>query len=153
MRRAAQRARRHPETGVAAVETGLVMMFLSPLLIGVLFYGSYFWQAQKMSAYAPQVTQSQVVGLYTSCADLLTAVKGTVLTNVNNVSTSTQIGLDDITATVVDFLPDQLGVDVRVSVRVPVVTSVVSAILPNNGDVVSEVLTRLENVRLNVQTC
>ncbi len=151
--RSATRSRGRGERGTAAVEAGLIMSLLSPMLVGVLFYGNYFWQAQRLSAYAPHVTQSSLVGLYGSCQDLLTAVRNTVLVDVNNASGSTRVTLDDVTAQVVDYLPDTLGVDVRVSVRVPVVASSVDALLPNHGDVVSEALTRLENVRLSVQGC
>jgi len=138
------------ERGVAAVEAGLITMFLSPFLGGVLWFGNYFWQQQEM--YEPTVTQTEVVGVFGTCQDLVGAVKGSVLTNVNNVSGSTGIDLDDIAVTVVDFVPDQIGVDVHISVRVPMVGTMASW-LPDDGDVVSEAIVRLENVRLTVASC
>lgn len=139
------------ERGVAAVEAGLITMFLSPLLGGVLWFGNYFWQSQEM--YEPRVTQSQVVGAFGSCENLVSQVKGTVLTNLTNVSDATGVGLDDITVDIVDYVPDQVGVDVRISVQVPMIGAAVSWLLPNDGDVVSEVLVRLQNASLTVPTC
>lgn len=138
---------------MAAVEAGLVTVFLSPLLLGVLWFGDHFWQQQHKQAYDPRVSQQSLFGEYGSCEQLLTAVRNSVVVNVNNVSGVTPIDLDAVTAEVVDFLPDQLGVDVRLSVRVPKADSAVSGLLPDNGDLVAEALTRLENVRLTTQSC
>ena len=139
------------ERGVAAVEAGLITMFLSPLLGGVLWFGNYFWQSQGM--YEPSVSQNQVVGVFHDCQNLVGQVKGTVLTNLTNISDTTGVGLDDITVDIVDFVPDQVGVDVRISIRVPLAGAAVSWLLPNDGDVVSEALVRLENASLTVPTC
>ncbi len=139
------------ERGVAAVEAGLVTALLSPMLGGVLWFGNYFWQQQVM--YEPTVTQSQVVGVFADCQNLIDQVKGTVLANAASVSDAAGIGIEDVVVDVVDFVPDQVGVDVRISVRVPVTGAALSWLLPNDGDVVSEVLTRLENVRLTAPSC
>ncbi len=145
--------RTRSERGVAAVEAGLIVTFLSPLLVGTLFYGTYFWKAQQLDAYTPTIPPTAVVGTYLNCVDLLTKVRNTVLVNSNGLGTATELQLDDITATVVDHVPERLGVDVLISVRVPVVSAGVGALLPNGGDVVTEALTRLESVRLDTQSC
>lgn len=145
------RRSRRDEGGIAALEAGLVTMVLSPMLGGVLWFGNYFWQQQAM--YVPSVTQSQVVGAFADCQNLVQQVKQTVLANVVNASDEVHVGLDDVVVEVVDFVPDQIGVDVRISVRTPLVGAGVSWLLPNDGDVVSEVLTRLENASLTVPTC
>jgi len=152
LRRHPQRSRRD-ERGTAVVEAGLVTMFLAPLLMGVLWFGDHFWHQQSKDAYAPRVSQSQLVGNYLSCEELVSAVRQTALTNVNNVSGNSPIALDDVTARVIDFVPDQLGVEVEMSIRVPGAHSALSGLLPNDGDIVTESLTRLENVRVTSQTC
>ncbi len=150
---AGARSRRRSERGVAAVEAGLITMVLSPMVLGALFYGNYFWQAQKLSSYTPTVTQSELVGAYVSCSALLQDVAATVVGNVNHLAGASPIGVADVTATIVDYLPDEVGVDVRVSVAVPVTSSVVGSMLPHGGAVVSETLTRLQNVRLTASGC
>ena len=145
--------RRRDQRGTAVVEAGLVTMFLAPLLMGVLWFGDHFWHQQSKAAYEPRISQSQLVGNYLSCEELVSAVRQTALTNVNNVSGNSPISLDDVTARVVDFVPDQLGVEVEISIRVPGAQSAVSGLLPNDGDLVTEALTRLENVRVTSQTC
>ncbi len=143
------RMRPGAQSGVAAVEAGLVTTFLMPMLVGVLFYGQYFWQAQKVDAYAPRVAQGQVTG-YLTCAELVDAVTRTVAANANALARSATVDASDVTARVVQVLPD-VGVTVAVSVRVPVVSSMTS-LLPNNGAVVTEALLRLDDVSVTT-TC
>lgn len=145
--------RRRDERGTAVVEAGLVTMFLAPLLMGVLWFGDHFWHQQSKDAYEPRVSQSQLVGSYLSCEQLVSAVRQAALVNINNVSGNSPISLDDVTARVIDYVPDQLGVEVELSVRVPGARSAVSNLLPNNGDLVTESMTRLENVRVSSQSC
>lgn len=153
-RQRAAGVRTRTERGVAAVETGLITVLLSPMLAGVLWFGQHFWMQQRMPE--PQVSQSAVVGVFTTCQDLLAAVKGSVLVNADNAARATgvlPVEAADITAEVVDFLPDRVGVDVRVSIRVPIGQTVMSWLVPDDGYAVSEAMTRLENVRLTVASC
>jgi hypothetical protein len=147
------RGLRRDERGTAVVEAGLVTMFLAPLLMGVLWFGNYFWHQQSKDTYAPRVSQSQLVGNYLSCEELVSAVRQTAVVNLNNVSGNSPVSLDNVTARVIDFVPNQLGVEVEVSVRVPAARSAVSWLLPHGGDLVTESMTRLENVRVTSQTC
>jgi len=139
------------QRGAAAVEAGLITAFLSPLLLGLLGLGSLLWGAQGADAYEPRVDQAEIAGSYLSCESLLTAVKNTVLVNANNLSEGADIGLDDITAEVVDFVPDQVGVDVHLSVRVS--SNADLGWLPFDHDVVLESQTHLDYVVLDVETC
>jgi hypothetical protein len=152
MRRSGRRSWRD-ERGAAVVEAGIVTMFLGPLLMSVLWFGNHFWHQQNKDAYEPRVSQSQLVGNYLSCDELVSAVRQTAVVNLNNVAGNSPVSLDQVTARVVDFIPDQLGVEVELSVRVPAAQTMVSGLLPNDGDLVNESMTRLENVRITSQTC
>ena len=141
------------QSGAAAVEAGLVTTFLMPLLIGVLFYGNYFWHAQKVDAYAPRIAQGGIVGSQLTCDELVDRVKATVLSTVNGVRGSglPLLTADQITADVIEVLPT-VGAVVRVGVHVPVASSLTS-LLPNNGAVVTETTMRLQNVTLSTSSC
>jgi hypothetical protein len=145
-------ARRRDQRGVAAVEAGLISALLSPLMIGVLAYGQYFWQVQQQRI-DPQVDQGAVYGAFASCSSLQNLLKSTVVANAAHVTSGTPIDLDDVTAEIVDFVPNELGVDARLTVRVSVAQSAMSGLLPNGGEVVSDAYVHLDNVRLDVQTC
>ncbi|GAA1927929.1 hypothetical protein [Nocardioides marmoribigeumensis] len=149
-------SRRRDQQGVAAVEAGLISALLSPLMIGVLAYGQYFWQAQR-DAVEPQVDQAAVYGAFTSCESLRTLLRDTVAANANKAtaasSGTTGVDASDVTAQIVDFVPHQLGVDVKLSVKVSVAQSAMSGLLPNDGEVVSDTSVHLDNVRLDVQAC
>src|SRR5690349_6895865 len=144
--------RRREQRGVAAVEAGLISALLSPLMIGVLAYGQYFWQAQRVSV-DPQVDQGAVYGAFTSCESLRTLLVDTVVSNLSHVTDGAPVDAGDVTAEIVDFVPRQLGVDVRLSLRVSVAQSAISGLLPNGGEVVSDTSVHLDNVRLDVQAC
>lgn len=146
------RARRAEQRGVAAVEAGLISALLSPLMIGVIAYGQYFWAAQRDTV-APQVNQASVYGAFASCDSLLALLRNTVVDNAAKVSSGGLVEADDVTAEIVDFVPHELGVDVRLSVRVSVAQSALSGLLPNDGEVVSDAYVHLDNVRLDVQAC
>ena len=150
------RGARRDQRGVAAVEAGLISALLSPLMIGVLAYGQYFWEAQRVSV-APQVDQGAVYGAFASCEQLRTLLRDTVVDNAEKVASASSetTGLDasQVTAQIVDFVPHQLGVDVKLSVRVSVAQSAMSGLLPNGGEVVSDTSVHLDNVRLDVQAC
>ena len=149
-RRACSRGGRD-ERGAAAVEAGLITALLSPLLLGLLGMGNLLWGLQDTHAYEPRVDQPQVAGTFLDCESLLRAVKGSVLVNADNLSRSTDLGLDDITAEVVDFVPDQVGVDVHVSVRVA--SHGTLGWLPFQRDAVLESQLHLDYAVLDVETC
>ena len=154
MRSTRRRARlwgRRDQRGAAAVEAGLITALLSPLLMGLLGLGSTLWGMQGADAYEPRVDQAGVAGSYLSCDALLSKVKDSVLVNAHNVSGSTDINLDDITADVVDFVPDQLGVDVHVAVRMQSHTDL--GWLPFDRDVVLDSQLHLDYVVLDVESC
>jgi Flp pilus assembly pilin Flp len=146
------RGARRDQRGVAAVEAGLISALLSPLMIGVLAYGQYFWQAQRMTV-EPQVDQAQVYGAFGSCTSLTDLLKRSVVANVGHLADGVVVNASDVTATIVDFVPHQLGVDARLSVRVAVGQSAISGILPDGGQVVSDAYVHLDNVRLDVESC
>jgi hypothetical protein len=143
------------ERGAAAVEAGLLVSFvLVPLLLGVLYYGNYFWRAQHVSAYAPRVPQAGVVGEL-SCSELVARVKQLALGAVADADhlLGSKLGLDDVAVDVVRVLPT-VGADVRVSVRVPAVSEALAWLpLPHGGDLVSDVLVRLDNVSVTTTSC
>jgi Flp pilus assembly pilin Flp len=147
-----QHGRRADQRGVAAVEAGLISALLSPLMIGVIAYGQYFWSAQR-DAVTPQVDQAAVFGAFTSCESLRTLLRDTVVANAAHVSSGTPVQLEDVTAKIVDFVPGQVGVDAKLSVRVAVSQSALSGLLPNDGEVVTDAYVHLDNVRLDVQAC
>lgn len=146
------RRRARDQRGVAAVEAGLITALFSPLAIGLLAYGQYFWEVQKHRV-EPQVDQAAVYGAFDSCESLRTLLRQTVVANAAHLGSATPVDLDDVTAEVVDFVPQQIGVDVRLSVRVAVAQSAMSGLLPNGGEVVSDTYVHLDNVRLDVQAC
>ena len=150
--RARTTGRRSDQRGVAAVEAGLISALLSPLMIGVIAYGQYFWAAQR-DAVPPQVNQGSVYGAFTSCDSLRTLLRDTVVDNAAHVSSGGLVRADQVTAEIVDFVPHQLGVDVRLSTQVSVSQSALSGLLPNDGEVVSDAYVHLDNVRLDVQAC
>ncbi len=145
-------ARRRDQRGVAAVEAGLISALLSPLMIGVLAYGQYFWEVQSDKV-DPQVDQGAVYGAFASCASLRSLLVNTVVANANNVTSGTPVQAGDVTAEIVDFVPHQLGVDAKLSVKVSVGQSAMQGLLPNGGEVVSDAYIHLDNVRLDVQAC
>jgi hypothetical protein len=150
--RAGRRGRRAEQRGVAAVEAGLITALLSPLMIGVIAYGQYFWQEQKLKV-DPQVDQAAVYGAFASCESLRSLLRDTVVSNAGHLTTGTPVQAGDVTAEIVDFVPHQVGVDARLSVRVSVSQSALSGLLPNDGEVVSDAYVHLDNVRLDVQAC
>jgi len=143
------------ERGAAAVEAGLLISFvLVPLLLGVLYYGSYFWRAQHVAAYAPRLPQAGVTGEL-SCSELVARVKQLVLGGVDDADRALgeHLGLDDVAVDVVRVLPT-VGADVRVSLVVPAVSETLAWLpLPHGGDLVSDVLVRLDNVSVSTTSC
>ncbi len=123
---------------------------LMPLLLGVLVFGNYLWHAQRVDAYAVRIPPGAVQGNFT-CAQLVDRVKDTVAKNVALLADNTPIDATDVTAAVVQVLPT-VGAVVKISVRVPVVSTLAS-LLPNDGAVVSDTLVRLDDVTLTTESC
>jgi hypothetical protein len=123
-------------------------------MLGIVCYGSYFWHAQHVNAYAPRIPQDGVVGAFT-CAELVARVQSLALGAVETLDDGlgSAVSLDDIAVDVVRVLPT-VGVDVRISVAIPVVSEAASFLpLPHDGAVVSDVLTRLENATVTTESC
>lgn len=156
-----RRTRARSEDGLAAVELGLVTTMLAPLMMGVLFWGNYFWQAQKVPPYAPHLAATDIIAGQHDCQQLLDAVASAVASNANVVAGNNMpdLGADDVTTELVqdtvtdttDAVPD-LGATVKVKVKVPVVKQF-NSLLPNDGAVVTEALLRLEDVTVTTDTC
>jgi hypothetical protein len=150
------RAAGRTDRGAVAVEAALaVSVILVPLMLGVFYYGYFLWKAQSQPLLDPNVDQAAFVGELCG-PELLDRVRAAALVTAENLDDGTHlpISLTDITATVVSFVPNGLGVDVRVSISAPVLEEKLSFLpLPNNGRIVSDALIRLENVRLKTAGC
>jgi hypothetical protein len=140
------------ERGVAAVEAGLVTTVLMPLLLGTLFFGNYFWHAQKAELYDARIPTGAYAGQTFTCDGLVARVKADVVALVDSTNgTAPDIGLDDVTALVVDVVPNVSAV-VQVRVAAPVVSRLGSW-LPDGGAVVNETMLRLDDVAVTTDTC
>jgi hypothetical protein len=146
---------RRGERGAIAVEAAVILsVVVMPLLLGVLTYGNYFWQAQKTQPLAAQLPMQSIVGQFT-CAQLVDRVKTTVqnaLPSITNLFSGV-LPLDDIDVDVVNVLPT-IGVDILVSISVPAANQLGGLIpLPHGGDLVTEATYRLDNVQLTTAGC
>ncbi len=141
------------EGGVAALEAGLVTTFLMPLLLGVLFFGIYFWRAQQGEVYDPRLPSGTFAGQTLTCQTLLSQVESDVVALVNstNDSTAPDIDLSNVTGAVTEVLPDG-GAVVEVTISVPVVP-MFGSLLPNGGNLVTETTMRLDDVVVTDGTC
>lgn len=150
---------RHAESGVAAVEAALLLsLVLAPLMLGVLYYGYFFWKLQRVPELDPNVDQASFVGTYCVGAipDLLTRVRTAALVAAQNLDNGTDlpISLGDVTATVVSYTPDTLGLVVSVAFRTKVLNETVSFLpLPDDGNIVNDAQIRLENVKISSGSC
>lgn len=143
------------ERGAIAVEAAVILsVVLMPLLLGVITYGSYFWQAQKAEPLAARLPLQSIVGEF-NCAQLVDRVKTTVqnaLPGITNLFSGT-LPLDAIGVRVIDVLPS-VGVDLEVSVSLPALNTLGGLLpLPNGGSLVSEATYRLDNVTLTTAGC
>lgn len=147
------------EGGAAAVEAGLLISaVLVPLMLGVINYGYYFWQLQRIPELDPNLDQSSFVGTY--CAgqipDLLTRVRQAALVAAENLDDGSDlpVALSDITATVVSYTPDTLGLVVEVGFSTNVIDELISFLpLPDDGNLVSGAQVRLQNVKITSGSC
>jgi hypothetical protein len=160
---ACTRARSGPDArddaGAAAVEAGLLISaILMPLLLGVINYGHYFWQLQRVPELDPNIDQSGLVGTYClgQIPDLLTRVREAALVAANNLDDGNDLplSLSDITATVVSYTPDTLGLVVEVGFSTNVIDELISFLpLPDDGNLVSGAQVRLQNVKITSGSC
>ena len=152
---------RDRQRGAAAVEAALLFSaVLVPLLLGVINYGYYFWQLQRVPELDPAIDQSGIVGTFCTgeLPDLLTRVRQAALIAVDNLDTAsgeqTTLSLSDITASVVTYTPDSLGLVVQVGFSSPAVDELIGFLpLPDDGRVVSSTRLRLENVKVSSGSC
>ncbi len=156
--------RRRSERGAASVEAAItVTTILAPLLIGALFWGNWFWQAQRVDPLASGVPLDGIVGTF-SCEQLVDAVKTTVVSNLNSnpvvvqasdpvTGDPLQLDVTDVAVEVVKVLPT-VGAYVSVSVSLPAVDNLAGLVpLPDGGALVSEATYRLNNVVVTSESC
>lgn len=148
-----------PERGAAAVEAALLISaVLAPLLMGVVNYGYFFWQAQRQPELDPNIDQAGIVGTYCvgQIPDLLTRVRAAALVAAENLDDSNDLPLTlaDITATVASYTPDTLGLVVNVSFTTNVVDALIPYLpLPDDGNLSSDAQVRLQNVKISSGSC
>jgi hypothetical protein len=147
--------KRRVERGAVAVETALILTFIMiPLVMGVITYGSYFWQAQKVQPLSQRLPLDDVVGEF-DCAQLVDRVKTTVQNALPNVDGALNgvLPLSAIGVQVVNVLPS-VGVDIVLSINLPAVNQLGGLLpLPNGGSLLSEATYRLDNVKLTTAGC
>ena len=141
------RRRAPSERGAAAVEGALVICFLLiPLVMGILTYGNYFWQRQRVAPVDLEINTASIYG-HLTCTQLVSRVTSLVnstLTNAGVALTGTPL----VDVSVLQRLT--LGVDVAVSVELPLVSGVASLVpLPDGGALVEDLVLRLENVTVD----
>jgi hypothetical protein len=153
MKCARSRSRR-TQRGAAAVEAGILVPFLlAPLLAGIIFYGHYFWQAQKVSDLdVSGVPAGAVSGTY-SCGQLLDRVKSLLAGNVAALATELGVPASAISLTtdVVRVLPT-IGVDLALSITLTPSNQVGPVSLPA-PPLVQSLTQRLENVKVTTASC
>ena len=150
-----QRSCRRAERGAAAVELGIVGgILLMPLLLGVLQFGHYFWNAQRVDAVTPGVPVGGVVGSLT-CDQLKDQVATSVVAAVTDLDLGSllPVDVDDVTVTVVQVLPD-VGATVRIHIEAPSAGGLASLLpLPDGGALVTDFTQRLSDVRVTTVGC
>lgn len=138
-----------------AVEGALAAAaILVPLLLGILYWGNYFWLAQRAEIEPPRLDQRLAVG---SCSNdqLTSRVKASVSENVwaLNSTTLTGLGLSetdipDLVEVTLDDVPG-VGVDVDIQISIPLTTELAGILpLPNDGRLIRDLNQRLDNVDL-----
>lgn len=153
LRHLLRRRRATGERGAIAVEAAVLIGFvLIPLMLGVISYGSYFWQAQRVSPLASRLPLDGIVGQFT-CAELVDRVKTTVQSALPQIDGLTgPLPLSSIGVQVVDVLPT-IGVDIKVSISVPLTGSLSLFPLPGGGNLLSDASYRLDNVQVSTTSC
>lgn len=152
----ARSGRARHQHGAAAVEFALLAAFvLVPLVLGVLYWGMYFWRAQAAGAVPATLPTNGISGRFATCGELVTAVKNTLVGISPNITGTVgdPLQASDIVVSVVELLPT-VGAVVRIQLTIPVLAEVSTLLpLPNDGAVVTELTTRLDNVVVTSGTC
>ena len=147
---------RRESRGAAAVEFALMAAFvLVPLVMGVLYYGMYFWKAQAAGAIPSTLPTNGINGRFATCGELVTAVKNTLVGVSPNITGTVgdPLQASDIVVSVVELLP-VVGAVVKIQLTIPVLDELGGLLpLPNGGAVVTELTTRLDNVVVTTGTC
>jgi len=147
--------REHDERGSVAVEAALFLtVVLVPLLLGIITYGNYFWQAQKAQPLSARLPLQSIVGEF-NCAQLVDRIKTTVQNAMPQVTglIDDQLPLDAIGVHVDDVL-GSVGVDVTVTLTFEASLALGGLIpLPHGGNLVTEASYRLDNVTLTTASC
>jgi hypothetical protein len=147
--------RRRSERGAAAVEAGLVIsFFLIPLVLGIISYGGYFWESQKVEPLTSRLPLQNIVGTF-NCNELIDRIKTTVKSALPSITglVDSDLPLSAIGVTAIRALPT-VGVDVTVSVGLQTSLDLGGLIpLPNGGRLLSEATYRLDNVKLTTAGC
>lgn len=137
--------------GAAAVEAALfVSVVLVPLMLGVFYYGLFFWKLQAVPTLDPNVDQAGFVGAFCETA-LRDRVESEVLADLQDVDQGSGLPVSarEVTATVLSSVPGQLGVDVQVTVTVQVMSESTLIPLPADGSIEHVSWIRLENVTIS----
>jgi hypothetical protein len=144
---------RRTQCGAAAVEAVLLSGFvLVPLLLGVILYGHWFWQAQRIEPLASRLPVAGVSGTFT-CEELVDEVRTVVLNTLSSSSLGIPVAAEAIVVEVVEVLPT-VGAHVHVSIGVPASEQLGGFVpLPNSGLLVSEASYRLNDVVVTTSSC
>lgn len=133
----------------------MLSFVIVPLLLGIVYWGMWFWQAQAVGQLSVTLPGDAVSGRFETCGELAARVEETLVGLAPDLTgtVGSPLGLDDVTVEVVELLP-AVGAVVRISIRVPVVEEISGLHpLPNDGAVVTELLTRLDDVVVTTGTC
>ena len=144
-------SRARTSKGAAAVEAALfVSVVLVPLMLGVFYYGLYFWKLQAVPTLDANVDQAGFVGAFCQTA-LQDRVESEVLADLADVDQGSgmPVASREVTASVLSSVPGQLGVDVQVTVRVQVMSESTLIPLPADGSIEHVSWIRLENVTIS----
>jgi len=154
-RRPQPSSREHGERGAVAVEAALFLsVVLVPLLLGIITYGNYFWQAQRVQPLSARLPLESIVGEF-NCAQLVDRIKTTVQNAMPEVTglIDGQLPLDAIGVHIDDVLAT-VGVDVTVTIAVEASLNLGGMIpLPHGGNLLTEASYRLDNVKLTTASC
>lgn len=130
------------DRGAAAVEGALVFsLLLAPLLLGVLFFGRYFWNEQQTALYPPRLSASLASGYCTS-AQIVDRVKSSAAASLYSLNARTLDGLGISQNGLVDYLDvtvqslGSVGADVTVSLKLPNTGRVTGAVPGRTDDLI-----------------
>jgi hypothetical protein len=154
-RRPGVEGRRKTAAGAAAVEGALVLSaVLLPLLLGVVQYGIYFWQAQRVPASVPRLPTDELVGTF-ACGELVARVTSLLSGAPEDGSGASGLLRQEASITGVLVRPlAGLGADVTVAMKTDAADEIFPLLpLPHDGAVLTEFTTRLDDVRITTGSC